>query len=171
MGRAALVPEPIVVNGESPGFPSALGYRDITVRTRWGPGVAGPPPLLIYCWYFPPITRLSNRACSVFSCLELTFLISRSQVRTPTGSPTDDRLEGRACLCQSGLAALAGIRLLGPLRAQDEALLSHDRARPGDRRIGCNPVHKIIVVTRVVVEDYQRLYRRRIGKTHSFFPA
>ena len=49
VGRAVLVLQPVVVDGETPGFPSALGYRDVTVRARWGSGAAEARLLLIYC--------------------------------------------------------------------------------------------------------------------------
>src|SRR5215813_3848443 len=57
------------------------------------------------------------------------------------------------------------------LRAQDEALLGHDRTGPSGRSVGGDLVHEVIVVTRVVVEDYQGLYCGRIGKAHPLFPG
>ena len=43
--------------------------------------------------------------------------------------------------------------ILGCSGAQNQTLLGHDRAGPSGRRIGGYLVHKVVIVTRIVVED------------------
>ena len=52
-----------------------------------------------------------------------------------------------------GARAPQAMRILCRLGAEDQALLGHDRAGPGDCGVGGHLVHKVIVVTRIVMED------------------
>ena len=56
-------------------------------------------------------------------------------------------------------------------RAQDETLLRYDRAGAGRRRIGRHPVHEVVVMAGIVMEDDQCRDLCRIGETHALLPG
>jgi len=94
-----------------------------------------------------------------------------SEARQSEQSGEIRRRGGKPVALKAPPSKPAGTRLLDPLRAQNESFLGHDGARPSDRRVGGDLVHEVIVVTRVVMEDYQGLYPRRIGKAHPLLPS
>src|SRR6516165_2601070 len=111
------------------------------------------------------VTQLSFAVPSWFVCVSIKYRHDIIEENYPYRLP----LAGKCSIGQGERAGaiVRGFRS-GP---QDQPLLRDDRSRPSDRRVLGDLVHEGVVMPRVVMENHQGAYVRRVGEAHTLLPG